>query len=86
MNKLRVRDNERGQFQVKLTSTEGTITCVVSVAKEMTGPERRQTALRLAKALAGRLDGEIGLSRQTSEPVRRSTGYEMAGVAPSAGQ
>jgi hypothetical protein len=86
MNKLRVRDNERGQFQVKLTSTEGTITCVVSVAKEMAGPERRQTALRLAKALAGRLDGEIGVSRQASEPMRRSTAYEMTGAAPSAGQ
>jgi hypothetical protein len=86
MNKLRVRDNERGQFQVKLTSTEGTITCVVSVAKEMTAPERRQTALRLAKALVGRLDGEIGASRQASEPMRRCTGYEMTGVAPSAGQ
>ena len=84
MNKLRVRDNERGQFQVKLTSTEGTITCVVSVTKEMAAPERRQRALRLAKVLAGRLDGEIGVSRQAGEPVRCPAVYELTAAAPLA--
>ena len=82
MNKLRVRDNERGQFQVQLTSTEGTITCVVSVTKEMATPERRRTALTLAKVLAGRLDGEIEVSTEAAKPLRRSTTFDMSERTP----
>jgi hypothetical protein len=81
MNKLRVRDNERGQFQVKLTSTEGTISCVVSVTRELAGPERRQTALRLAKLLAGRLDGEISVSRPSAELIGRPGAHDLTGAS-----
>ena len=60
-NKLRIKNNVRGQFQIAMTTVEGTINCVVSVPvepREQT-PPRRDVALELAKALARRLDEEI---------------------------
>jgi len=76
MNKLRVRDNERGQFQVKLTCQEGTIACVVNVTREMAAIERRQTALTLAKVLARRLDDDIGMPSRAALAARPATARE----------
>jgi hypothetical protein len=60
VNKIRVKDNTRGQFQIRLTTPDGTITCVVSPASELARQaERRDAALQLAKRLAQRLEGEI---------------------------
>jgi hypothetical protein len=60
VNKIRVKDNTRGQFQIRMTTPEGTITCVVSPASESElQVERRDAALLLAKRLAQRLEGEI---------------------------
>lgn len=62
MNKLRIKENSREQFQIGLRTPEGTITCVVSVPAGPLKPlivRRRNEALRLAKALAQRLDAEI---------------------------
>jgi hypothetical protein len=60
VSKIRVKDNTRGQFQIRLTTPDGTITCVVSPAIESTHQtERRDAALILAKRLAQRLEGEI---------------------------
>ena len=59
-HKIRVKDNTRGQFQIKMTTPDGTITCVVS--PEVEGAlmaERRSAALVLAKRLAAVLEGEI---------------------------
>ena len=61
-NKLRIRNNVRGQFQIGMTTLEGTINCVVSVPVEPPNArttQRRDVALELAKALARRLDDEI---------------------------
>jgi hypothetical protein len=60
VNKLRVKDNTRGQFQIQMTTPDGTITCVVTpgVASALR-VERRDAALALAKRLAQRLEGEI---------------------------
>lgn len=60
VNKLRVKDNTRGQYQIQMTTPDGTITCVVSpdVASALR-VERRDAALALAKRLAQRLEGEI---------------------------
>ena len=60
VNKIRVKDNTRGQFQIRMTTPDGTITCVV--APEVEGAlmaERRSAALVLAKRLASVLEGEI---------------------------
>jgi hypothetical protein len=61
-NKLRIKNNVRGQFQIGMTTPQGTINCVVSVPMEPAS-ERvlhpRDTALEMAKALARRLDEEI---------------------------
>ena len=59
-NKLRIKNNVRGQFQIAMTTLEGTINCVVSVPVEPPSAPRRDIALELAKALARRLDEEIG--------------------------
>jgi hypothetical protein len=60
VNKIRVKDNTRGQFQIQMTTPDGTITCVVSPAIESDlVAERRDAALVLAKRLAQRLEGEI---------------------------
>ena len=60
VNKLRVKDNTRGQFQIQMTTPDGTITCVVSPGIDSTlRAERRAAALALAKRLAQRLEGEI---------------------------
>ena len=60
MNKIRVKDNTRGQFQIQMTTPDGTITCVVApaIASDLMA-ERRDAALMLAKRLAQRLEGEI---------------------------
>jgi predicted amidophosphoribosyltransferase len=60
-NKLRIKNNVRGQFQIAMTTLEGTINCVVSVPLEpcAQATPRRDVALELAKALARRLDEEI---------------------------
>ena len=61
-NKLRIKNNVRGQFQIAMTTVEGTINCVVSVPVEppcAATAQRRDAALELAKALARRLDEEI---------------------------
>jgi hypothetical protein len=61
-NKLRIKNNVRGQFQIAMTTVEGTINCVVSVPVEPSNAQtapRRDLALELAKALARRLDEEI---------------------------
>ena len=60
-NKLRIKNNVRGQFQIAMTTLEGTINCVVSVPLEPCerATPRRDLALELAKALARRLDEEI---------------------------
>jgi hypothetical protein len=61
-NKLRIKNNVRGQFQIAMTTLEGTINCVVSVPVEPpceAAAQRRDAALELAKALARRLDEEI---------------------------
>lgn len=61
-NKLRIKNNVRGQFQIGMTTPEGTISCVVSVPIEAPSEQtihRRYAALELAKALARRLDEEI---------------------------
>jgi hypothetical protein len=61
-NKLRIKNNVRGQFQIGMTTLEGTINCVVSVPVEPpceATAQRRDVALELAKALARRLDEEI---------------------------
>jgi len=58
-NKLRIKNNVRGQFQIGMTTLEGTINCVVSVPLEPLAIARRDVALELAKALARRLDEEI---------------------------
>jgi hypothetical protein len=61
-NKLRIKNNVRGQFQIGMTTLEGTINCVVSVPLEPPSAQaiqRRDVALELAKALARRLDEEI---------------------------
>jgi hypothetical protein len=61
-NKLRIKNNVRGQFQIAMTTLEGTINCVVSVPLEPASRlaiQRRDVALELAKALARRLDEEI---------------------------
>jgi hypothetical protein len=61
-NKLRIKNNVRGQFQIGMTTAEGTISCVVSVPVESPSEHiihRRDAALELAKALARRLDEEI---------------------------
>lgn len=61
-NKLRIKNNVRGQFQIAMTTVEGTINCVVSVPVEPpceATAQRRDLALELAKALARRLDEEI---------------------------
>ena len=64
MNKLRVKDNTRGQYQIQLTTPDGTITCVVTpgVGSNLRA-ERRDAALALAKRLAKRLDNEIKPAR-----------------------
>jgi hypothetical protein len=60
VSKIRVKDNTRGQFQIRLTTPEGTITCVVTPETESKlQAERRDAALILAKKLAQRLEGEI---------------------------
>jgi hypothetical protein len=60
LNKLRVKDNTRGQFQIRMTTTDGTITCVVAPpVDEGVLAQRRDTALQLAKRLARRLDEAI---------------------------
>jgi len=60
VSKIRVKDNTRGQFQIRLTTPDGTITCVVSPSIESKHQtERRDAALILAKKLAQRLEGEI---------------------------
>lgn len=60
VTKIRVKDNTRGQFQIRLTTPDGTITCVVSPTIESKAQtERRDAALVLAKRLAQRLEGEI---------------------------
>lgn len=60
VSKIRVKDNTRGQFQIRLTTPEGTITCVVAPEIESKlVAERRDAALILAKKLAQRLEGEI---------------------------
>jgi hypothetical protein len=65
VSKVRVKDNTRGQFQIRLTTPEGTITCVVVPEIESKlQAERREAALVLAKKLAQRLEGEI------KQPVR----------------
>jgi hypothetical protein len=61
-NKLRIKNNVRGQFQIGMTTLEGTINCVVSVPAEPPHErtiQRREVALELAKALVRRLDDEI---------------------------
>jgi hypothetical protein len=58
-NKLRIKNNVRGQFQIGMTTPQGTISCVVSVPLEPPTAPRRDIALELAKALARRLDEEI---------------------------
>jgi hypothetical protein len=61
-NKLRIKNNVRGQFQIAMTTLEGTINCVVSVPMEPPSApavQRRDAALELARALARRLDEEI---------------------------
>jgi len=64
VNKLRVKDNTRGQYQIQLTTPDGTITCVVTPGVESNlRAERRDAALALAKRLAKRLDGEIKPAR-----------------------
>jgi hypothetical protein len=63
-NKLRIKNNVRGQFQIAMTTVEGTINCVVSVPLEPPCEQatpRRDVALELAKALARRLDEEINV-------------------------
>ena len=70
VNKLRVKDNTRGQFQIQMTTPDGTITCVVTPGVESAlRAERRDAALALAKRLAQRLEGEIKPVR-AKEPVR----------------
>jgi len=60
VNKIRVKDNTRGQFQIKMTTPDGTITCVVSPEVESAlMAERRSAALVLAKRLASVLEDEI---------------------------
>lgn len=62
MDKVRVKDNTRDQFQIRLTTTDGTITCVVLVPdpeRRALLSERRSVALQRAKRLAQRLDSEI---------------------------
>jgi hypothetical protein len=60
VNRIRVKDNTRGQFQIKMTTPDGTITCVVSPEVESAlMAERRSAALVLAKRLAALLEGEI---------------------------
>jgi polysaccharide deacetylase 2 family uncharacterized protein YibQ len=62
VNKLRIKNNVRGQFQIGMTAAEGTINCVVSVPMEPPSQQavhRRLTALELAKVLVRRLDEEI---------------------------
>jgi len=60
VNKIRVKDNTRGQFQIQMTTPDGTITCVVSPTVESpVMAERRSAALVLAKRLAQHLEGEI---------------------------
>jgi hypothetical protein len=61
-NKLRIKNNVRGQFQIGMTTLEGTINCVVSVPVEPPNErtiQRREVALELARALVRRLDDEI---------------------------
>jgi hypothetical protein len=67
-NKLRIKNNVRGQFQIAMTTLEGTINCVVSVPLEPCGQAtpRRDVALELAKALARRLDEEIAARAASS--------------------
>ena len=60
MHKIKVKDNTRGQFQIRMTTPDGTITCVVVPAIESDLMiERRNAALLLAKRLAQHLEGEI---------------------------
>jgi len=64
-NKLRIKNNVRGQFQIGMTTPQGTISCVVSVPMEPASERTmhpRDAALEMAKALARRLDQEIGAS------------------------
>jgi hypothetical protein len=60
LTNLRVKDNTRGQFQIRMKTEDGTITCVVTPALE-TGllAQRRDVALRQAKRLAQQLDEAI---------------------------
>ena len=58
-NKLRIKNNVRGQFQIGMTTPHGTISCVVSVAASARTVHPRDAALEMAKALARRLDEEI---------------------------
>jgi hypothetical protein len=60
LNKLRVKDNTRGQFQVRMTTEDGTITCVVTPPLDAgLMAQRRDAALRQAKRLAQQLDEAI---------------------------
>jgi hypothetical protein len=62
VDKVRVKDNTRDQFQIRLTTVDGTITCVVLVPdpeRQTLLSQRRSVALQLAKRLARRLDSEI---------------------------
>ena len=67
-NKLRIKNNVRGQFQIGMTTPQGTINCVVSVPVETAEQtlHRRDAALELAKALARRLDEEIKIGADAS--------------------
>jgi hypothetical protein len=61
-NKLRIKNNVRGQFQIGMTTPHGTINCVVSVPMEPASDRTmlpRDAALEMAKALARCLDEEI---------------------------
>jgi hypothetical protein len=60
LNKLRVKDNTRGQFQIRMTTEDGTITCVVTPPLDAgLMAQRRDAALRQAKRLARQLDEAI---------------------------
>lgn len=80
-NKLVVKGNERGQFQIKMTTTEGTINCVVSVPMQPPSPMvlRRGTALSLAKTLAKKLDAEIKDSAIIAPAMMSSLAGHSAG-------
>jgi hypothetical protein len=68
VNRLRIRDNTRSQFQIQMRTVDGTITCVVTVApeKDKLLAERREVALQLAKRLAQQLDTEIRSARRAA--------------------